>query len=206
MVIHHQTGSVVERSKDIRISDDSTMRVSSLTTTAEMTVKIPSEKLDEFMNRVSHMGLYVNNRRMDIEDKSLAYLAAQLKLKNRRELLAQQKTGRVIIKDPTAVINLKDDVVDEQINNKGIDDKVKNSVVSLSFYQSNTINKEVIANDNPSSYDLPFFKRLAMAFGNGWMLFKELLLGLVNLWVFIAAGIGLWLVIKAYGKRKASVS
>lgn len=207
MVMHHREGSVIERSQDIHISDDSVMRVSSISATAEMTVKIPSEKLDEFMNKVAHMGLYVNNRQMDIADKSLDYLANRLKLKNRQELVNQQKAGKVIIKDPSAVLNLKDDLVDEQIGNKSIDDKVKNSVVSLSFYQSNVIAKEVIANDDPSAYNLPFFKRLGLALANGWSIFMELILALANLWVFIAAGGLVWyLIIILYKPKKGIVT
>ena len=38
------------------------MRVTSFNTTADMTVKVPSAKLDDFMNQVAQMGIYVNNR------------------------------------------------------------------------------------------------------------------------------------------------
>ena len=135
---------------------------------------------------------------MDITDKSLEYLSAQLKLKSRNELISQQKKGRIVIKDPAKVLNLKDDMIDQQINNREIDAAVKFSVVSLSFYESNTINKEVIANDDPSAYNLPFFKRLAMALENGWVLFVDLIVGITNLWVFIVAGIGVLLIIRKY--------
>src|SRR5205814_603803 len=98
MVMHHQMGSTAERSLDVHISDDSVMRVTSFNTSAEMTVKIPCSKLEEFMNQVGHMGIYVNNRGMDITDKSLDYLSSQLKLKSRTELVSQQKKGKIIIK------------------------------------------------------------------------------------------------------------
>jgi len=201
MVMHHQMGSTAERSRDMRISDDSVMRVTTFSTSAEMTVKIPSEKLEEFMNQVSKMGIYVNDRSMDISDKSLDYLAAQLKLKSRTELVNQQKSGKIVIKHPEDVLNLKDDMTDEQIGNRQIDDAVKNSIVSLSFFQSNTINKEVIANDDPSAYNIPFFKRLGMAMENGWDLFVEVIIALANIWVFIVAGIGVWIIIRYYKKR-----
>jgi hypothetical protein len=204
MVIHHQMGSVAERSQDVRISNDSVMRVTSFNTTAEMTVKIPSSKLEAFMDEVGHMGIYVNDRNMDITDKSLDYLSSQLKLKSRLELVNQQKQGKVIIKNPEHVLNLKDDMIDQQIGNRQIDDAVKNSIVTLSFFQSNTINKEVIANDDPSAYNLPFFKRLGMALENGWTLFVDMIIGMANIWVFILAGFGVWAMIRYY-KRRALV-
>ena len=198
MVMHHQMGSTAERSDNVRISDDSVMRVTSFNTTAEMTLKIPSVKLEEFLNQVGRMGIYVNDRSMDITDKSLDYLSAQLKLKSRTELIDQQKKGKIIIKKPEDVLNLKDDMIDQQIGNRQIDDAVKNSIVTLSFYQSNTINKEVIANDDPSAYKLPFFKRLGMAVESGWGLFVDVIIGLANVWVFLLAGIGVWMIIRRY--------
>jgi hypothetical protein len=202
MVIHHQMGSTAERSQDIHISNDSVMRVTAFNTSAEMTVKIPSTRLDDFLNQVGHLGIYVNDRSMDITDKSLDYLSAQLKLKNRAELVSQQKKGKIVIKKPEDVLNLKDDMIDQQIGNRQIDDAVKNSIVTLSFYQSNTINKEVIANDDPSAYNLPFFRRLGMAIENGWGIFVDVIIGMANLWVFILAGIGVWVLIRNYRGKK----
>jgi len=203
MVMHHDMTSSEQQSNDVHISNDSVMRVSSFNTTADMTVKIPAEKIEQFLNTVSHMGIYVNERRMDIEDKSLDYLASQLKLNSRKELVSQQKTGRVVFKDPNSVLDLKDGLVDEQINNKMIDDQVKYSTISLSFYQSNTISKEIIANDDPSDYNLPFLSRAGMALANGWYMFKELVIAALNIWVFIIIGttFGVWL--WRYNKKKA---
>ena len=201
MVTHHQVISSANETHDVRLSNDSVMRVSAFNTTADMTVKIPSEKIENFLNTVSKLSLYVNVRRMDIEDKSLDYLSSQLKLNSRNQLIAQQKQGKISIKDPGAVLNLKDDQVDEQINNQRINDEVKYSVISLSFYQSKTINKEIVANDDPSTYNLPFIGRFGMAFSNGWHLFQELVILLADMWVFIVIGIGIWLFAR-YSKRK----
>lgn len=203
MVMHHDMTSAEQQTSDVRISNDSVMRVSSFNTTADMTVKIPSEKIEQFLNTVSHMGIYVNERRMDIEDKSLDYLESQMKLNSRRELVTQQKTGKVVFKDPNSVLDLKDGLVDEQINNKMIDDAVKYSTISLSFYQSNTISKEIIANDDTSDYNLPFLNRAGMALTNGWYMFKDLVIALLNIWVFIIIGttFGVWL--WRYHKKKA---
>ena len=205
MVMHHEVESSGMRSVDIKKSEDSIIRVTSFSTTADITVKIPSEKLEDFMNEVAHMGVVLNVRRMDISDKSLEYMAARMKLKNRNDLISQQKAGKVVIKNPTNVLALKDDMVDQQIGNKQIDDEVKNSIVSLSFYQSNTIYKETIANDDPSDYNLPFFKRLGGSIENGWSIFENVMLGLANLWVFVIAGIVVWMIIRHYRNKRPIV-
>jgi hypothetical protein len=204
MVMHHRITSVPGSTHDVKVSDDSVMRVSAFYTTGEMTVKVPAEKLEAYLDNVGRLGIYINHSHMDIDDKSLDYLSSQLKLKNRSELVSSQKKGKIIIKDPSAVLNLKDDLVDEQIDNRKIDDAVKYSVVSLSYYQSNAIVKEMIANDNPSDYSIPFFSRLGLAFENGWYVFKEAVLLVVNVWAFVLAGIIVWWAIRVY-KRKPDV-
>ena len=202
MVMHHNMTSTNEQTHDVRISDDSIMRVSAYNTTADMTVKIPTEKLDEFLTNVSHMGLHVNESKMDIEDKSLDYLEAKLKMNDRQQLITRQDKGKIIIKSTTAVLNLKDDVVDEKIENKRIDEPVKYSVITLNFYQSNTISKEIIVNDDTSSYNLPFLSQLALAIENGWSIFSQLIIGLLNAWAFLLCGVVVWLRFRYYNTRR----
>jgi len=199
VVIHHKVSVSIEQTHDVPLNNDSLMRVLAFNTNADMMVKLPVEKVDNFLNSVTRMGIYVTERRMDIEDRSLDYLEAKLKVRNRAELVAKERAGKVVIKDPTAVINLKDDLVDGQINNKRIDDAVKYSVISLNFYQSNTIYKEVVANDDPSAYDLSFFKRMSNSIDNGWHMLADLIVAITNLWAFILAAIVSWLI---FIKRK----
>lgn len=205
MVMSHSVNSNINSTSDKRVSEDSVMRISAFYTSAQMTVKVPSVQLDEYLDSVAKLGIYVSTRSMDIEDKSLDYLSARMKLNSRKDMVDQQKKGKIIIKDPSAVLNLRDDMVDEQIYNHKIDDAVKFSVVNLSFYQSNTIFKEIIANDDPASYNLPFFKRMGLALSNGWYVFKEFIIVLANSWVFFLAGIILWRLIVVY-KRKRNLA
>lgn len=195
MVMHHNASASVTQTHDVPLTTDSVMRVSAFNTTAEMTVKLPVDKVDDFLNAVTRMGIYVTQRKMNIADRSLDYLESQLKLKNRADLVAREQTGKVIIKNPTAVLNLKDDMVDAQISNKRIDDEVKYSTIALSFYQSNTIYKEVIANDDPSAYDLPFFSRLANSLSNGWHMVGDIVVALANVWALILIGIVIWVIL-----------
>jgi Domain of unknown function (DUF4349) len=206
MVMHHQMQSAVKGSENVHLTNDSIMLVSSYNTTADMTIKIPSEKLEEFLNKVSHMGIYVNSSKMDIEDRSLDYLSSKLKAENREELVDQQKSGKITLKHPGEILSVKDDIVDKQINNLKTDEDVTYSTITLSFYQSNTISKETIANDDPSAYNIPLFQRLALAFENGWAIFVDMIVGLVNLWMFILAGLAIWRIVVYYRKRIHPVS
>ncbi|QKJ30961.1 DUF4349 domain-containing protein [Mucilaginibacter mali] len=206
MVMHHQMNSRAEKSNDVRVNSDSVMRVTALNISADMTVKVPSENLEEFMDKVAAMGLYVDQRKMDIEDRTLDYLSNKLKMNSRRDIIAQQKKGKVVIKHAADVLLLKDDIIDQQIDNKRVDEAVRYSMVNLNLYQSNIIKKEIIANDDPSAYGLPFFNRLGLALNNGWYIFKEIIIGCANLWTLIAIAIIIWLIIRRYRLKGGIVS
>jgi hypothetical protein len=206
MVMHHQMESSTLQTERVHLNNDSLMLVSAFNTTADMKVKIPSEKLEGFINQVSHMGIYINSSKMDIEDKTLDYLSTKLKENNRSEFVSLQKKGRVIVKHPEDIISLKDDMVDKQISNLKTDYAVSYSTVTLNFYQSNTILKEIIANDDPSAYNIPMFQRMGLAFASGWSIFIDVIVGLTNLWVFILAGVSIWLGVRYYRKKSRLIN
>lgn len=203
MVMHHTMQSSIDRSEKVPQTNDSVMLISSYNNNADMTVRVPAAQVDEFLNEVGKMAVYVNSRNMDIQDKTLDYLSAQMKVASRSAIIDQQKKGIVKIKDAAAVMNLKDDLIDQQIENKRIDNAVKYSTVGLYFYQTNTIVREVIINDDPSNFKLPFFTRLGYAFANGWAIFTDTLIGVANLWMFIFVFVTAWMLYKYYKKKGA---
>jgi hypothetical protein len=202
MVIHHTINSTSENSAEIKRSNDSIMRVSVVNITAEMTVKIPPANLESFMLQVSKMGIYVDNSHMDITDKSLEYLSTQLKLKNQNERVARNKQDASTTKNPDDLLAFKNNMVDQQINNRRTDDSVKSSVITLSFYESNVINREIVANNDLSAYNPPVSKQLGMAIENGWNIFVSLLVALANAWVILPIGFGVWMLVRYIKKKK----
>lgn len=157
--------------------------------------------MEDFVNQVARMGIRVNNLKMEISDKSLAYLATRLKLKNQKELVNNQKTGRGNLKDPDNLLAFKNNMVDQQLSNLRTDDSVKNSTITLSFYESSIVHRELIANPDLSAYNLPVTTQLGMSLKNGWEKFVEVIVALANLWVLLPIAVGVWLVLR-YNKRK----
>lgn len=205
MVMRHHMQSYPHNVNNVRKSRDSVLRVSAFSTSADMTVRVPSARLDEFMTRVAKMGTYVTVRNMDIEDMSLTYLESQLKMDSRQELVKQQKQGRIKLKHPEDILIFKDGLVDEQINKHRIDDAVKYSNVSLCFSQPNTIVQETVANDDTAAYRVPFFSRLSLALLSGVNLFADVVVGLAHLWLFMLAGIVVWIVAARYVRKQALI-
>jgi hypothetical protein len=203
MVIHHQMQTTNEGSQDLHISNDSIMHISAFSSVADMTVNIPPSHLEDFMNQVAQVGLYVENRKMNVEDRTLDYLSSKLKRENREGLVKREaNTGENI--DLEKQLTAKDDIIDRKISNLKTNQDVKFSTVILSFYQSKTVIKEMLPNDDPSAYQLPASKRLLAAVIYGWSLFTDLIIGFANVWVFVLVAIGLWLLFRYYKRKHPS--
>ncbi|MBE9584881.1 DUF4349 domain-containing protein [Mucilaginibacter sp. JRF] len=201
MVMNHHLRSDVERLKEVKLDDDSVMRVSAFNTYADMMVKVPAEHLTTFVSAVNRLGVYTTVSNMDIEDNTLQYLESQMRMDSRKELVKQQKQGTIKLKNPQDVLIFKDALVDEQINTKRIDAAVKYSTVSLNFFQNNTIIRERMPDTDPAIYNISFLQRLKQSLINGVLIVAEIFIALANMWVFVLMGVAMWLIYKYY-KRK----
>ncbi len=202
MVMDHTMGSFIENSETTPMSNDSMMVISSYITQSDMVVRVPSERMEEFLNTVDKMAVFVDARNMHIDDKSLDYLAAKMKGTNRNQFIKeQQKNAQKKTEDGTEVLNVKDELVDNNINNMRINDAVRYSTIGLKLYQNNAINREVVANNNLSNYQLPFFVRMGNSLSYGWVLFKDIVIGITNIWILILIGISAWFAFKYFAKR-----
>jgi len=208
MVMHHDITSIPGNTKDIKLNDDSIMRVTSYEAHGEMTVQIPSERMAAFTDSVGKLGLYVKESHLDIQDKSLEYLSAEMKLDNHDELIKARKQDKAksTAETATALSHMKDSLVNERIINLKIQRDAEYSTINLSFFQSATILKEVLPNDNLSAYNLPFFKRLGAAFAFGWSLFTESVLLLANLWVLLIIIAVVFIVARKYQIKRRTAA
>ncbi|MFL5741575.1 MAG: DUF4349 domain-containing protein [Flavisolibacter sp.] len=201
MVFHQVVSSEENEKKELRISADSLMVISTTTPQSDVMVKVPAKNLNDFLFSVSSLGYFTENSTLDIQDKSLEYLENTLRQKNRKEVLAD-KPLKPTLSSNLKTIDIKDEMTSQQINNLTIDAEVSYSPVHLHFYQNPEVRKEVIANYNLDDYQLSFSKRFSAAMQEGWQYFVEFFLVLAHLWVFIVIVIVLYFIYQAKQQRK----
>jgi hypothetical protein len=197
--------SVEENSKRLAIEDDSIQVISSYIIKADMLVRVPSEKLDDFIEQVSTTASFIKNSNLRIEDKSLQYLASNLKRQNREQLLNEEGGKKRKTIESIHLLNQKDQMIEQELANKQVGSDVKYSTIQLSFFQDALIRKEIVANNDLAHYRLPFLKSIKTAFFNGWEYFLSFLVGLTSLWMFIVVAIVIAMAFRHYKIRKANV-
>jgi hypothetical protein len=101
-------------------------------------------------------------------------------------------------------IRAKDEAVEQEIANRGIDADADFSVVRLSLFQSPLVRKEIISNYTISSYQLPFSQRIGNSLRDGWQYFLAFVLVLADLWVFLLLGVAAFICYRYLQTKRGS--
>ncbi|WP_295801805.1 DUF4349 domain-containing protein [Mucilaginibacter sp.] len=205
-IVHQTINSTPQSQQDFKRSDDSIMRVTVTRPTAEMTVKIPPAYLEVFLLQVARLGIHIDSSHMNVNDKTLDYLSTQLKLKNEAELTSTEEQKPAAAKSPRDILELKNRMVDHQIDNRRIADSAKTGVIALSFYENDVVSREILASNNPSSYNEPATKRIGTSIKEGWDVFVDFIALLIKAWVLVPLGLITWVLVKRINKKKAIIN
>ncbi|WP_316813580.1 DUF4349 domain-containing protein [Pedobacter heparinus] len=198
--------SSIQRTEKIKYSADSLLELTAYRTEGAVIAKIPSDKLDEFTNKVAKMAVFVDFQSMKLDDQSLVYLSNKLKSQNRIEAVDQlNKYANKKSNNVETSLYVKDDDVDKKIQNMQIDNLVQYSNITLNFYQDNTVKTIRVANDNLYDYKPGFLRRFVLNVQNGWVIFKEFILVLANLWMLIVLLLAGYFTYRSYKKKGAQV-
>jgi hypothetical protein len=188
MLVHQNFESVEGERNELKRSSDSLLVITSFTPKADVTVRVPSEQLEDFIFHITQLGYLTVASQIDVNDKSLSYLQNFLKQQNRNDVLSQaSKKGEKVNK--VATIDLRDEAIEKQIANRAIDADVNYSTVNVNIFQNPLIKKEIVANYVISDYRLPFSQRLVISISAGWYSFLAFVLAVVHLWMFLVLAI-----------------
>lgn len=189
-----------------KYSTDSLLEISAYNTVGAVTVKVPSENLDKFVDAVIGYADFVDYQSIKFDDQSINYLINKMKTQNR--VAASNAMEKIVTKKKEEqvekVLSMRDNVADQKAANLSVDNQVKFSTITLNFYQENTIKKLIIANNNLTDYRPAFFKRLGINLLNGWGAFTEIILVLANIWILLLLIVGAGFGINYYKKKHNS--
>ncbi len=185
------------------ISDDEAKLVKKFRQINLMEVRVPTQKLGEFLDFVNQSNLFLHSRNISSEDVSANIMMAKIEEKR------MQKTEKNIekIKNNGEKVSLADGNLQEQNNQKlatyNLQDNLKYSTVTLQLTEpSDRISTIAITNtknyDNQYRYN--FFYDVKNALVKGFYLIQQIIIGLLTIWpILLIAGV----VVYFWRKRKA---
>ncbi|MFZ6012249.1 MAG: DUF4349 domain-containing protein [Bacteroidota bacterium] len=166
-----------------------------------ITVRIPSEKFDAFVDRLTEHAGTLEHKSINTRDVTEEFIDTEARLKTKlelearyRELLRQAKTVGDMISVEAQLANVRGEIESMQGRLKYLRNQVSFSTLQISYYQ-------VVGTD------FGFASKFVEAIRRGWDNLLSFFIGLVNAWPFlILIGGGLWLLARWWKSRRQKVS
>lgn len=210
-VTYTNLSSNIERTKKTDITADSTLKSTYYEVTNKITLRVPNTKLDTTLKDISRNIDFLDYRIIEAENVFLQLLAnelTQIRSEKNEERLTEaiDQRGKELTETALAeqLLLRKQELADQaKIANLSLQDQIDFSTVELYIYQSQTIKKELIANEkNITEYEPSFGTKIFNSLKFGWELLEALLVFLVKLWGFLVLGIIVFMAYKLYLKFK----
>lgn len=178
------------------ISSDKAMLIKKYNTDNQMQVRVPTEKLGDFLQFIHKQNLFLNHRIITAED-----VTANIKLAKLEEARIKKTEGNISkIKNDKDKVQLADQNISEnnqqKVANFDIEDQLKYSTVDIYIKEPRTQIAEIeITNTNSidNKYKYNFFFEAKNAMVDGYYFIQETFIFLLRFWAFfLVGGIGFY--------------
>ncbi len=190
-VTHSEIKSNVISDETYNTSDDKAVLLRKFQSDNTMSVRIPSEKLGEFLTFVNDKKLFLNTRVIHAEDVTNNAKIAEL------ESNKAKQTGEIIdkMKNNEKKVELKNDNItddnQQKIANINLQDNLKYSLVEIYLKEPQVRIAEIpVTNTNyyDNKYKINFLYEAKTAIISGFYIIQKIFIFLLNLWPFLILG------------------
>ena len=187
------------------ISSEKAMLIKKYNTDNQMQVRVPTEKLGDFLQFIHKQNLFLNHRIITAED-----VTANIKLAKLEEARIKKTEGNISkIKNDKDKVQLADQNLSEnnqqKVANFDMEDQLKYSTVDIYIKEPKTQIAEIeITNTNSidNKYKYNFFFEAKNAMVDGYYFIQETFIFLLRFWAFfLVGGIGFY-----FWKKRKTVS
>lgn len=172
----------------------------------EMTIRVPREKFEELLNRISGYADTLLQKNITSEDVTEEYvdtksrITAKEKTKERYyDFLKQAKTIDEVLKVQSEIGDLQEEIEAASGRVNYIKHQAALSTIVLSFFEPLPV--AVSPPETPPG----FWKEVAIAGADGWEMIKILMIALVKIWPLWLAAIIIWSFIRRKKTTTATV-
>lgn len=189
----HQNISTLAKKFDAYIADDNQYK-DDYTITNRMTIKVPANKFDAFLNALNNDVKKYDRKNIKVLDVTEEYVDVAARIKTKKELEQRylqilQKANQVEdILSVEAQLNIvRTDIEAAEARMKVLNHQISLSVINITFYET-------------TSAPVGFFGKIGKSFLDGWNGILYFILGLISFWPFVLA---IGAIVYFYRKRKA---
>ena len=184
--------SEVLEEKVFPLSDEKSMLVREYITKNQMQVRVPTEKLSDFLKQLNDKNIFLRERIITAEDVSTNIKMAELEKQRMAKHKAQLSQQTNTIKNAEAVNENERELIYQKINDLNLADELKYSTVEIYLSEPKSkISQVEIPNTKSlkNKYHGGFGYSIKEAFADGFYGFQQFLILVAHAWMFILAGI-----------------
>jgi len=173
-------------------SDEKSMLVREYITKNQMQVRVPTEKLSDFLKQLNDKNIFLRERIITAEDVSTNIKMAELEKQRMAKHKAQLSQQTNTIKNAEAVNENERELNYQKINDLNLADELKYSTVEIYLSEPKSkISQVEIPNTKSlkNKYQGGFGYSIKEAFADGFYGFQQFLILVAHAWMFILAGI-----------------
>ena len=173
-------------------SDEKSMLVREYITKNQMQVRVPTEKLSDFLKQLNDKNIFLRERIITAEDVSMNIKMAELERQRMAKHKAQLSQQTNTIKNAEAVNKNERELNYQKINDLNLADELKYSTVEIYLSEPKSkISQVEIPNTKSlkNKYHGGFGYSIKEAFADGFYGFQQFLILVAHAWMFILAGI-----------------
>ena len=173
-------------------SDEKSMLVREYITKNQMQVRVPTEKLSDFLKQLNDKNIFLRERIITAEDVSTNIKMAELEKQRMAKHKAQLSQQTNTIKNAEAVNENERDLIYQKINDLNLADELKYSTVEIYLSEPKSkISQVEIPNTKSlkNKYQGGFGYSIKEAFADGFYGFQLFLILVAHAWMFILAGV-----------------
>ncbi len=188
------------------ISSDSMVQIRQYEVSNTISLRIPTHRLDTFLNEISSIYKFLDYRRVHADDLTADFLSNEMKALvrlnsvKRIENASDNKGKRLdnIVEAEQTALAMNDAKIDQQIRNMETDYSIQYSLVNMEVYQEAVISQSVKVNPSVLEPSPNLSYRFEEALMRGWSVLMSLVLLIVNLWSVILIALLGWFIYKKY--------
>ena len=173
-------------------SDEKSMLVREYITKNQMQVRVPTEKLSDFLKQLNDKNIFLRERIITAEDVSTNIKMAELEKQRMAKHKAQLSQQTNTIKNAEAVNENERELIYQKINDLNLADELKYSTVEIYLSEPKSkISQVEIPNTKSlkNKYQGGFGYSIKEAFAYGFYGFQQFLILVAHAWMFILLGV-----------------
>lgn len=184
---------------------NSQQRSSNYSIQNDISIRIPSERFDEFLARVEQEALYINHKNVNANDVTEEYVDITTRLKTKKEvrdryieiLRDKAVTVEEVLNAEEKIRILQEEIEAAEGRLKYLSDRTNLSTIDLNLYQ------KVPYASAPKLYERGYFSRLTEGFWNGWEMIQSISIGIVTIWPIWCLLIAFFFVRRRFFSKKS---